>query len=173
VKLATLKNPNVVVGIFFFLYIAAAIFGLIQYVNLDTELKDPEKIKRIENEFRQETKLFSLPPKTAINKEESLSKETVIIGFKTRYRTELDDGEFRDYFHQKMADNGWRYYRRDESDDPFVWADLFCKSKFDAELLLERGNIWGDEAHYYQLRLSFGNRRWIHSNTPIPEACKG
>ncbi len=122
-------------------------------INSDKDLSDYEKWKSIQTSFEKEFKEIILPPKTAVNKFENMSKPRESILLTTRYRTELNEIEFINHLKNELSKKGWIYYGKSENDvDKY-----FCREKFDAVLHSEgKGGIFGDGANYFQLEFVLG-----------------
>lgn len=122
-------------------------------VNIDEDLSDYDRWKSIQNGFEKEFKEINLPPKTAVNKFENMSKPRGSILLMTRYRTELDEMEFTNHLENELRKKGWVYNGKSENEvDRY-----FCREKFGAILHSEgKGGIFGDEANYYELHFVLG-----------------
>jgi hypothetical protein len=119
-------------------------------------------------DFENEFKKIRNPPKTAVNNFESGKNYSSFIYASTRYRTELSQNEFEAYFKEQLKKQGWAFYGENNNFDHKL---SFCKGKFDARLSYETGAGWKDNAYYYLLSFSSGQRSSIQSNEPLPRSC--
>ena len=137
-------------------------------INLDENLSNIEEWKKVQNNFEEEFKQLKLPPKTAVNKSENMSKLRGSILVSNRYRTELDENEFVSQIKNELNKKGWIYYNKSENGIEYY----FCRGKFDAVLNSEgKGGIFGDGASYYQLEFILGLGVRGRSQN-LPEKCK-
>lgn len=148
------------------LIFVSLITGWLIYSQLmvDEDLSDAGKWKKIQLDFENEFKEINLPPKTAVNSFENMSKRRTSVFLTTLYRTELDEEEFVSHISEELSKKGWIYYGKNRDG-----GYNFCRGKFDAALYYNgSGGIFGDGANYYKLHFILG----LRVNNKIPDSCK-
>ena len=140
--------------------------GIIYFATMDNDLWYSDQRKKLADVLTTEMKSINLPQKTAINKFHETSKSHQVFVY-TRYRTELDEKEFVNYFIRELKKRNWIYYGKEYSEYKF------CRGKFDADLTYQNdGGLFSkDNGKYYELSFSKGLRPLFDFSYTRPESC--
>lgn len=160
-----LKNYSLQIPLLATLFMFVVIVGFTSCNQMDGDLNDSARVRQITTEFEAELSKIELPPKTAVNKSESFVKPGGIVSVTKRYRTEIGQEEFRDFFKKTLRKNGWIFNGTNLN------HDNFCKGKFNATLTFESRTFWDDEADYYQLNFSLHGKPLIGAQEIRPAGC--
>lgn len=165
-----LKNPEILGGIIIVIWICALIGGLIHYHNLDENLKDRGKFRKIEKKIESEIEKPSSPPDTITPKPENWSKKEVAIRFEREYRTKLNPDEFRAFYRKELAENGW-FYIGIYQDGFYLYTDVYCKGNLNANLSQKKQTIWESAVYDFVLEIEYRNRSSETARQNLPGAC--
>ena len=127
----------------------------------------------IEKLFNQEADRIELPPETEIIDRTSSNRyDTGVITVTRRYKTKLNEKAFRENIITQMAGGGWSDLGA-AREGVAKSLDLFCKGRYDADLLQETRGIWQDEFNYYKLTIDLSDTRTgsYYYRKVLPQEC--
>lgn len=142
--------------------------AIYHFATLDHDLSNEERRQELSDRLEKEMKQIPLPPRSAINKFETLGKSMSSVLVHTRFRTELPREQFLVYMQEELIERSWVPRSGNGS------AYFFCRGKLDASLESGgKGAIWSDGADYWTLSFSLGFRtKPLLSPESLPEACQ-